>query len=122
MRTEDSISIVRRPAALMAILCGAAFLLAATAFRADAQLLKRIKQKVAESTAKKVMEHQVEAESTVVKATDKATDSALTKSNRGLAATMNRTAAAVDSGLNRSERNLAELFGGKDQGSDPLLK
>ena len=89
-------------------------LLAAAPSESQAQLIKHIKEKVAEHTAKKVAEHQVQAESTVVKQTDKATDSALTKSNRGLDATMNLAGAAVDTGLNRSERAVAGLVGRRD--------
>jgi OOP family OmpA-OmpF porin len=87
----------------------------------NAQLLKRIKEKVAEHTAKKVTEHEAQAESTVVKGTDKATDSALTKSNRGLTGTMDRAAAALDTGLNRSERAITAMFVGKSTSGDELL-
>jgi len=80
----------------------------------QAQLLKRIKAKVAENTTKKVVEQQAKAESTVVKETDKATDSALTKSNRGLGATMSFAGAVVDTSLNRTERGLAGLVGRGD--------
>lgn len=91
-----------------------ALALCATPSQSQGQLLKRIKEKVAEHTAKKVVEQQAQAESTVVKGTDKATDSALTKSNRGLNATMNLAGTVVDTGLNRSARALAALVGGHD--------
>jgi outer membrane protein OmpA-like peptidoglycan-associated protein len=83
--------------------------------------LKRIKERVAEHTAKKVAEHQAQAESTVVKGTDKATDSALTKSNHGLTGTMDRAGAALDTGLNRSERAISNMLAGKSASPDELL-
>jgi outer membrane protein OmpA-like peptidoglycan-associated protein len=103
-----------RSAPLLVSAMSALLFFALAPSESQAQLLKHIKQKVAENTAKKVVEQQAKAESTVVKQTDKATDSALTKSNRGLDATMNRAGAAVDTGFNRSERALAGLLGGGD--------
>ena len=93
----------------LAILVAAVALLHAPR-SANAQLLKRIKKTVAEHTTKKVVEHQAQAETTVVKAADKATDSTLTKSNRGLTAVVTKTGAVVDTGLNRSQSAIEGLW------------
>lgn len=77
---------------------------------ANAQLLKRIKKTVAEHATQKAVEHRAQAETTVVKAADKATDSTLTKSSRGLTAAVTKTGAVVDTGLNRSQRAIEGLW------------
>ena len=111
-----------RSARFLLTTLSALVLVAAMPGESQAQLLKHIKQKVAEQTAKKVAEHEAQAESTVVRGTDKATDSALTKSNRGLGATMNLAGAAVDTGLNRSEHALAGLLTGGGGGAPDQLR
>lgn len=85
-------------------------LLAAAALPAQGQFLKRIKDKIAEHTIQKIAEHGAKAESTVVNATDKATDSALTKTNRGLDTTVAKAGVVADTGLNRTERGVKALF------------
>lgn len=87
-------------------------LLAAAALPAQGQFLKHIKDKIVEHTVEKIAEHGAKAESTVVKATDKATDSALTKTNRGLDTTVAKAGMVADTGLNRTERGVKALLSG----------
>lgn len=110
-----------RPHALVRMMNLCALTLAISWQPASGQLLKRIKEKVVQHTVEKVTEHSAKAESTVVKATDKATDSAFTKTDRGVDATMRKAGAAVDSGLNKTERGIQALFAGRTTSRDSLV-
>jgi len=108
---------IRRDAARTAT---AIVLLATAALPARAQLFKHIKDKIAEHTVQKIAEHGAKAESTVVNATDKATDSALTKSSRGLDTTMAKAGSVADTGLNKTERGMKALFSGNRSSRDQM--
>ena len=108
---------IRRNAARTA---AALVLLATVALPARAQLFKHIKDKIAEHTVQKIAEHGAKAESTVVNTAEKATDSALTKSSRGLDTTMSKAGSVADTGMNRTERGVKALFSGNRGSRDQM--
>jgi outer membrane protein OmpA-like peptidoglycan-associated protein len=79
-----------------------------------------VKKKVAESVAQKVDENKAKAESTVVNTTTNAADSALTKSNRGLAATADKASDVANKGMNGVENGVKGLFAGVMTTSDQM--
>jgi outer membrane protein OmpA-like peptidoglycan-associated protein len=89
--------------------------------RATAQSwMDAVKKKVAESVAQKVDENKAKAESTVVNTTTNAADSALTKSNRGLAATADKASDVANKGMNGVENGVKGLFAGVMTTSDQM--
>jgi outer membrane protein OmpA-like peptidoglycan-associated protein len=95
----------------------AAALLVASALaipaRGEAQgWLDGIKKKVADGVAQKVDEHKAKAESTVVTTTTNAADSALTKTNRGVGATVDKASDVANKGMNGAENGVKGLFAG----------
>jgi outer membrane protein OmpA-like peptidoglycan-associated protein len=81
--------------------------------RATAQSwMDAVKKKVAESVAQKVEENKAKAESTVVNTATNATDSALSKSNRGLTATADKATDVANKGMNGVENGVKGLFAG----------
>ncbi len=81
--------------------------------RAEAQgFLDKLKKQVTESVTQKVEEHKAKAESTVVNTTTNAADSALSKSNRGLGATMDKASDVANKGMNGAESGVKGLFAG----------
>jgi outer membrane protein OmpA-like peptidoglycan-associated protein len=81
--------------------------------RADAQgFLDNLKKQVADGVAQKVADNKAKAESTVVNATSNAADSALTKTNRGLAATADKAGDVANKGMNGAENGVKGLFAG----------
>lgn len=74
--------------------------------------LDNLKKKVADGVAQKVDEHRTKAESTVVNTATNATDSALSKTNRGLGATMDKASDVTNKGLNGAENGVKGLFAG----------
>jgi outer membrane protein OmpA-like peptidoglycan-associated protein len=81
--------------------------------RAEAQgWLDNLKKQVADGVAQKVADHKAKAESTVVSTTSNAADSALTKSNRGLAATADKASDVANKGMNGVENGVKGVFAG----------
>ncbi len=81
--------------------------------RAEAQgFLDKLKKQVADGVAQKVTDNKAKAESTVVNATSNAADSALSKTNRGLAATADKAGDVANKGMNGAENGVKGLFAG----------